>query len=118
MQELLTQLQEYLRMESDLPFPEFQEYFRKLIEELRTNFEAMSSEERIQARYICKIVGTNAQIRAGKSRLHMKQFRKINEKCQFWLEAIDFRLEKEGLSEQEIEDKMEQVAAGLEPAKS
>jgi len=119
MRELLTQLQEYLRMESELPFPEFQEYSEKVIKDLRENFETMSNEERFQARYICQIVGSNARVRSGKSLLSGKQFRdwkqlrEINKKCQFWLKAIDYRLVHEGINKIEIDDMMKELISGL-----
>ncbi|MCL1853539.1 MAG: hypothetical protein FWF88_11020 [Peptococcaceae bacterium] len=104
MDELLQKLKGYLAMEEELPFAEFRQYYTELIQALTTGFETMDNKNRVQGRYICQIVASNARARVGKSRELTKKFRKMAEKCDFWAEAIEYRLNKEGLSKAEIEN--------------
>ena len=55
MDKLLEKLKEYLHMETEIPFEEFSEYYRNLIEELNKTFNELDKENRIKALYICKI---------------------------------------------------------------
>lgn len=114
MEELLRRLKEYLAMDHELPFEEFQQYYMELMKVLTEEFESMSNEKRVMGRCICQIVSSNAQGRAGQSRAHGKKFKKISEKCTFWVEAIDYRLGKEGLSKTIIDSMSETVEKSME----
>ena len=120
MEELLQKLKVFLAMEQELPFAEFREFYMELIGVLMSGFETMDNDSRVQGRYICQIVGSNARARAGTSRDLSKKFRKMAEKCDFWAEAIDYRLGKEGLDKSQIEEMttaVEKVMEAGTPAK-
>ncbi|MCL1918588.1 MAG: hypothetical protein FWG14_09780 [Peptococcaceae bacterium] len=118
MEQILKKMKGFLGMEEELPFAEFQQFYTELMALLTAEFDGMSNESRVQGRYVCQVVASNAQARAGKSRTLAKKFKKMSEKCTFWVEAIDYRLEKEGMSKQDIESMTEAVekAVGEETA--
>jgi hypothetical protein len=103
MEEKLRKLKEYLNMETELPFAEFEAFCRDVLGDLQQNYEGMSRADRLRAAYICEIVGGNAGSRARQDKGHAKPFRKMAEKCRFWQEAIKHRLRKEGAGDAEIE---------------
>ncbi|WP_240985501.1 hypothetical protein [Acididesulfobacillus acetoxydans] len=109
MEDLFEKLRGYLRMESELPVADFAAYYQELIEYLNRSFDNMDKEERLKARYICSIVQANADARAKTSKATAKTFRKISRKCAFWADAIDFRLQKEGVGRAQIDEAMEQL---------
>ena len=45
-EELYTKMQEYLGMDTEIPFQEFSEYYRKVLNYLNSNYEQMSREEK------------------------------------------------------------------------
>jgi len=106
---LLEKLKEYLHMETEIPFEEFSEYYRNLIEELNKTFNELDKENRIKALYICSIVQSNAEARAKESKANAKTFKKISAKCAFWTDAIKFNLGKDGMSPEEIEHATEEI---------
>ncbi|MDR1604191.1 MAG: hypothetical protein LBS10_05300 [Gracilibacteraceae bacterium] len=103
MEEKLRRLKEYLNMETELPFADFEAFWREVLGDLQQNYEGMSRADRLRAAYICEIVGGNAGARARKEKGHAKSFRKMADKGRFWQEAIKHRLHKEGASDAEIE---------------
>lgn len=94
-------------MESELPFEEFSAYYKDLIAHLNASFDKMNQEDCLKARYVCSIVQANADARAKASKLTAKAFKKISGKCAFWVDAINFRLLKEEMSQESIDAAME-----------
>lgn len=105
METLFTKLQEYLHMEEEeIPFEEFNQYYKNLLELLNTGFADFKQDECLKARYICSIVQANAESRSKSSKINAKVFKRIQSKCGFWADAINFRLLKEGKTQQEIDE--------------
>jgi len=71
----------------------------------------MSREQLFQAKYILQIVASNAIARSQRKSEYSKKYRKMGEKANFWSSAINFRLQKEGLSQAEID----QAVAAVNP---
>lgn len=109
MDKLLEKLKEYLHMETEIPFDEFSEYYRTLIEELNQKFNDLNNDDRVKALYICSIVQSNADARAKESKVNAKAFKKMSAKCAFWADAIKFNLGKDGMSPEEIEKATEEI---------
>ena len=113
MDKLLEKLKEYLKMETEIPFEEFSEYYRSLIDELNRSFNDLDKDARVKALYICSIVQSNAEARAKESKATAKTFKKISTKCAFWTDAIKFNLGKDGMSPQEIEQATEEINSSI-----
>ncbi|ADY56154.1 hypothetical protein Sgly_1857 [Syntrophobotulus glycolicus DSM 8271] len=106
MKEIMAKLKEYLQMETEIPFGEFKSYYEQVIKELNGTFQDMDQKNCFDARYTCLIIQGNADARAKTDKGNMKQFKKISAKCAFWIEAIDYRLQKDGLTTDDIENAM------------
>ena len=113
MEKLLEKLKEYLKLEAEIPFEEFSEYYRKLIDELNRTFNDLDRENRVKGLYICSIVQSNADARAKESKATAKTFKKISAKCAFWSDAIKFNLGKDGMSPEEIEQATEEINTSI-----
>lgn len=96
-------------MDTEIPYEEFSEYYKSLINELNTSFEDMDQDTRLKARYICSIVQANADSRGQRSKVNAKAYKKINSKCTFWMDAINFRLLKDGMSQADIDKVTEEI---------
>lgn len=96
-------------MDTEIPYDEFSEYYKSLIDTLNTTFEDLDQDMRIKARYICSIVQANAESRGQRSRTNAKAYKKINAKCAFWTDAINFRLIKDGMTQADIDKAVEAI---------
>jgi len=111
MEQLFSRLKEYLHMDTEIPFEEFSGYYKEVIGKLNGEFNELDRRACLQARYICAIVQANADSRAKRSKVNAKAYKKIAAKCAFWLDAINYRLLKEGMSQAEIEQAIEAINA-------
>jgi hypothetical protein len=91
-------------MEEEISFEEFSQYYKDLINFLNNDFSNLNQDECIKTRFICTIVQGNAQSRGKSSRINSKAFKKMDKKCAFWADAINYRLLKEGMTQQQIEE--------------
>jgi len=110
MEQLFSKLKEYLHMDAEIPFEEFSDYYKQVISKLNGGFSEFDRRSCLQARYICAIVQANADSRAKRSKANAKAYKKMAAKCAFWLDAINYRLVKEGLSQAEIEQALAAIS--------
>ncbi|AHF07316.1 hypothetical protein [Desulfitobacterium metallireducens] len=109
MEQLFEKMKEYLHMETEIPLDEFSEYHKKVIQTLTDSFEDMDEDMRLKSRYICSIVQANADSRAKRSKKNGKLYKKISAKAGFWMDAINFRMIKDGMTQADIDKKMEEI---------
>ena len=108
---LRQQMSEYTKMTEQLSFVDFSEYYRQLTSLLQNNYHLFAVDDLVTAVAICRIVGTNARMRAVHSEPNKKRFVKMAEKCDFWRDAITARLKKEGISAEDLAAKEETLFA-------
>jgi len=108
-EELYTKMQEYLGMDTEISFQEFEEYYRKVLNYLNSNFAQMSREEKIKGKFVVAIVESNSLARARRKGPEMKKYKKMQEKMAFWREAIVYNLKKDGMTEREIDEEVEKL---------
>ncbi|MPN32163.1 hypothetical protein SDC9_179639 [bioreactor metagenome] len=109
MEQLFEKIKEYLHMETEIPFNEFSDYHKQVTQALNKGFEDMNQEMRLKARYVCSIVQANADSRAKRSKKNAKGYKKISAKSGFWMDAINYRLIKDGMTQAEIDSKTEEI---------
>ena len=107
MEQLCTQMKEYVKMEEELEVSLFASYYQDVMNCLQADYQQFTADELVQAQAICGIMSGNAQMRAAKKDLNRKKFQKMYEKSNFWQEAIKARLKKEGMNEDELAQKVE-----------
>ena len=110
MEQLCIQMKEYVKMEDELEFSLFTAYYQDVMNCLQADYQELTADELVQAQAICGVLSGNAQARAAKAAkkdVNRKKFQKMHEKSNFWQEAIKARLKKEGLSEDELAQKIE-----------
>ena len=99
-------MSEYVKMETEIPFAEFTEFYQDLTGLLQTKYQEFSIEELILAKGMTMIVAGNARVRSSRKDENRKKFMKMAEKAKFWEDAIALRLKKDGISEDELEEKV------------
>ena len=113
MEALFDKMKVYTKMEEEISAEEFQAYFKSVMDKLQKDFDALSQEELIWGKIIVSVMAGNAANRQKRKDADSKKFKKIQEKCKFWSDAIVYRLKKNGLSEKEIETITQETEAGM-----
>ncbi|MCR4963013.1 MAG: hypothetical protein K6B40_03950 [Firmicutes bacterium] len=110
MEALFDQMGEFIKMEEELPFADFQAYYTSVMAYLQKEYQDMTVDDLLKAKGILSIMGANAKTRALVKNENRKKFQKMAEKSVFWDEAIARRLTKiEGLSEDEVQKRTESL---------
>lgn len=104
MEDFFEKMQEYLQMDEEIPFDEFDHFYRQYLDFLQQRYDQLSREELIKGKYIFSIVYMNSWDRSRRKNQYAKKYKKIAEKCQFWVGAIKHRLLKDGMTAEEIEN--------------
>jgi glucokinase len=107
MEELFAKMGEYVKMEDELAFAEFRDYYQQLIDYLMKSYQDLSAEQLVKAKGITMILAINAKARTMKKDENRKKFAKMAEKAAFWEGAIKARLLKEGMAESELDAQVE-----------
>ncbi|AEF95306.1 hypothetical protein Desca_2479 [Desulfotomaculum nigrificans CO-1-SRB] len=102
MEKYFEKMKEYLNMDSEISYEEFNDYYSQVIAFLNDNYQHLSNDETVKARFILSILVSNSQERAKKYKPLSKKYRKIAEKSNFWAEALTYQLLKRGMTKQQI----------------
>ncbi len=108
MEELFNKMGEYTKMDTELPFEEFQGYYQAVMAFLLKDYQELSQDDLIKAKGIVSVMAANAKARALAKDQNRKKFAKMAEKSAFWDDAITRRLTKtEGMSTDELQQKID-----------
>ena len=113
MNELFEKLKEYLSMDKEIPFAEFIEYFEKVLKVIGYEYEEYEQEELERARFIFSILQSNAVERGSRKDKNTKKYKKISEKCNLWMSAMNLRLRGLGLTQDEIDTSNDRLLASV-----
>lgn len=100
---------EYLKMEDEITFKEFDEYYKKVLSELEQNYESYDQEKGFQALFIMDNLKTNSDSRVQRKFSEAKKYKKISQRAQIWVEALFIHLVKSGLTDKEIHARIEEM---------
>lgn len=104
--ELNEKMGQFVKMETELPFADFMAYYDDLMAFLQAEYGNLDQEALVKCKGMCMIVAGNAKMRALRKDSNRKKFAKMGEKAYFWEDAIARRLKKDGLSGQELDDRV------------
>lgn len=103
-------MKEYLNMDTEISFEEFENYYQVLMNNLKENFENYSQDELNKGYYILLNLGSNAVERAKRKGPSSKKYKKMGEKSQFWADAITHKLKKMGVTQEEINQAYSEIS--------
>ena len=119
METIKTKLKEYLAMDSELTFSEFNAYYNDILTELNAHYQEYQEETLLEMRYILNTVAVNAGMWASRKNKESKKYKKINEKAKFWADAITYKLKKElDYTDEKIDAADEKIDAEMRPQES
>lgn len=106
LQELNDKMAVYVKMESELPFGEFTAYYNDLTGFLQAEYANLDQDALLRCKGMCMVVAGNAKMRSLRKDENRKRFTKMAEKAAFWEDAIARRLKKDGLTQEELDEKV------------
>lgn len=102
MEKFFEKMKEYLNMDTEISYEEFESYYQEFTGFLKDNYQNFNQEESIKGRFVLSILMSNSEERAKKNKTLAKKYKKIREKSSIWAEALTYRLVKEGMTKQQI----------------
>ena len=107
MQELFEKLKEYLSMETEISFEEFDQYYKKVVDYLNGNWTSLNEEDSMKMLFILDNLKGNSEDRAKRKSKEQKKYQKMFQRSEIWMAAMYKRLHELGLSEEEISKRYE-----------
>lgn len=102
MEKFFEKMKEYLNMETEIPYDEFEAYYKDVVDFLSKDYEGLNQEETLQGRFILTILMSNSEDRGKRYKNLSKKYKKIYDKTHLWAEALTLRLLKMGLTKDQI----------------
>lgn len=97
----------YLKMEEEIPFQEFDQYYRDTLQELEKNYTNYDQEQGLNALFIMDNLKTNSDSRIQRKFAEAKKYKKISQRTQIWIEALFTHLIKLGMTDKQIRERIE-----------
>ena len=76
MESIVTKLKEYLAMDSEIEFSEFQDYYNKVLEKLNQDYQELTEDELLKIRYVLNTIAVNAENRWARKDKYVKKYKK------------------------------------------
>lgn len=104
MEKYFEKMKEYLKMDTEISYEEFAEYYGEVTDSLNKSFSELDRDALLKARFICSILQANSKERSRRKTDVAKKYKKMTEKSEFWAGAIRHRLLKDGMTAVEIDE--------------
>lgn len=102
MENFFEKMKEYLNMDTEIPYEEFEAYYKDVLDFLNNDYLNLDKEETIKGRFILTILMSNSEDRGKRYKNLTKKYKKIHDKSQLWAEALTLRLIKMGMTKDQI----------------
>ncbi|MBU9724087.1 MULTISPECIES: hypothetical protein [Bacillaceae] len=110
MDELYKQLHIYLNMNEEISLPEFDSYYKKVIDYFNEEADNFDEEKLWKALFISENVMSNADARSKESKKSdAKKFKKIAQRLSLWAQNFTARLAELGYSQDEMNERFEKM---------
>ncbi|WP_100404732.1 hypothetical protein [Bacillus solitudinis] len=118
MQSLYEQIQVYLNMDEEISFKEFDNFYKKITDELGQTSEGLEEDGVWKALFIVENVMSNAEGRAKSSKGNeSKKYAKMAQRLQLWAKNLAARLGEAGYTEDDINERFNVMFEEGTPAK-
>jgi hypothetical protein len=109
MQELFDKMKQYLNMDTEISFEEFDQYYKKVVAFLNDNWTQLNEEETMHMLFILDNLKSNSEDRAKRKLKEAKKYAKMAQRSEIWATALIKRLRDFGLSDEEIGKRYETI---------
>lgn len=117
MQALYDQIQVYLNMDEEIPFKEFNDFYRRVLDELGNNHASFDEEMVWKNLFVVENVMSNAEGRAKETKgAESKKYAKMAQRLQLWAKNLAGRLGEAGYTEEDISERFNSMLEEGTPA--
>ncbi|PYZ98552.1 hypothetical protein CR205_08190 [Alteribacter lacisalsi] len=111
MQELYKEIHTYLNMEEEIPFDQFDQYYKKVIDHFNDEADKFEEEDVWRGLFISENVMSNAQGRAKeeKGSKRAKKYKKMSQRLKLWAQNFAGRLRQMGYTDEQMNAKFESM---------
>ena len=110
MEHLFEKMKEYLNMETEISFEEFDQYYKAVVEFLNEDWTKLNEEDSMKMLFILDNLKSNSEDRAKRRTKETKKYKKIQERTDIWVQAMFKRMKDEfGLTDEEIGKRYEEI---------
>ena len=102
MEKFFGKMKEYLNMDTEIPYEEFDYYYKEVVVFLSKDYQELNQEDTLKGRFIHTILMSNSEDRAKRYKNLAKKYKKIYDKSNLWAEALTLRLLKMGMTKDQI----------------
>jgi len=107
---LYNKIQEYLNMDEEISFEEFDSFYKQVVSELSEKHEGLDEDGLWKALYVVENIMSNADSRANSLKGSIsKKYRKMAERTQLWSKNFMARLHELGYSDEQINERFDQM---------
>ncbi|SHL16567.1 hypothetical protein SAMN05192535_1362 [Shouchella rhizosphaerae] len=112
-------IQQYLNMDEEISFKEFQNFYKEVINELSKAHQGMDEATLWKALFVVENIISNADGRAKETKgAEAKKYSKMSQRLQLYAKNFGVRLGEAGYTEEDINERFQQMfAEGEEAAK-
>lgn len=110
MQELYQQIHEYLNMEEEISFDEFDKYYKKVVNYFSEHSEQLTEDDIWKGLFIIENLMSNADTRAKEEKgTKLKKYKKMSDRSALWAQNFAGRLYGLGYTEDQLNERFEQM---------
>lgn len=113
MQQYFEKMKEYLNMETEISFEEFNDYYTRFIAFLNESFESLNEQECFEGLIILNSLKSNSEDRAKRKGKEQKKYKKMYDRTHIWAGAMFKRLLEMGIPANEIERRYEELGESI-----
>ncbi len=114
---LYDQIQVYLNMDEEISFSEFNDYYRRVLDELGKNHESFDEEMVWKHLFVVENVMSNAESRARDTKgAESKKYEKMAKRLQLWAQNLAVRLGNAGYTDEDINSRFNEMLEEGPPA--
>ncbi|TKI57181.1 hypothetical protein E8L90_17915 [Brevibacillus antibioticus] len=109
MQDLFEKMKEYLNMDTEISFDEFDGYYKKVTAFLNDSWETLNEEDTMLMLFILDNLKSNGEDRSKRKIKEAKKYAKMAQRTEIWANALIGRLREAGLTDEEIGKRYEAI---------
>lgn len=109
MQELFEKMKEYLNMDTEISFNEFDSYYKKVVAFLNDEWTGLNQDDTMHMLFILDNLKSNGEDRAKRKEKEAKKYAKMAQRTEIWANALIKRMRDEGLTDEEIGKRYEAI---------
>lgn len=119
MQQLYGKIHEYLNMDEEITFEEFDQFYKQVLKHFSEKAEDLAEEDVWKGLFIVENIMSNAENRIKEEKgAKQKKYKKMKERASLWAQNFAGKLYKLGYTEEQLNERFEGMFQDFENLKA